>query len=151
MAYLNLLSEFMEPGKGNREKLFNFLLEEGGANKPPDTVGPRALGRLFEIITGATLLPLSATTEYLTAEEQFEPPPEPVVEQEPLDLAMSPASPSVQPAAPPPAAPPPVAAAPTSPAMRSQYAAAFPFDPASDIIRQQQARAPTQQGIGSLV
>tara|TARA_R110002110_G_scaffold27277_6_gene99514 strand:- start:1169 stop:1276 length:108 start_codon:yes stop_codon:yes gene_type:complete len=35
--------------------------------------------------------------------------------------------------------------------MRSQYAAAFPFDSASDIIRQQQARAPTQQGIGSLV
>ena len=156
ITYLNFLSQFMEPGKGNREKLFDFLLEEGGANKPPDTVGPRALGRVFEIITGATLLPLSATTEYLTAEEQFEPPPEPVVEQEPLDLAMSPASPSVQPAAPPPAAPPPVAAAPppaapTSPAMRSQYAAAFPFDSASDIIRQQQARAPTQQGIGSLV
>tara|TARA_R100000306_G_C4256584_1_gene83126 strand:- start:357 stop:506 length:150 start_codon:yes stop_codon:yes gene_type:complete len=42
---------------------------------------------------------------------------------------------------------------PASPAMRSQYAAAFPFDAASDIIRQQQARPPepAQQGIGSLV
>jgi len=51
------------------------------------------------------------------------------------------------------AAQPPPQPAPASPAMRSQYAAAFPFDPASAVVRQQQARAqaPAQQGIGSLV
>ena len=156
LVYLDLVQELLAPGK--QDDLFKFLNEA-----PESAEGRRFLGRLFMVLTGATLAPLTATAGYFTGEDPLDRPryyptretlglaergslaPEPPAQTEP--------PPPMAQAQPPPA-PAPMAQmqpSPASPAMRSQYAAAFPFDPASDVIRQQQARAPAQQGIGSLV
>ena len=138
---------------------------------------PENLGitnRFFNMINGSSVFPFTAVVAMLTSEDawertprqrlglyeppqleapppleappQLESPPQPVPQvsaappPQPVNTMMSQASPSV--------APPPN---PGQQQQRARYAAMFPFDPASDILRQRQAQAPAQRGIGSLV
>jgi hypothetical protein len=151
IVFLDSIVELTEPGNGGL--LLDFIEE-------PTEESVRSASRFLSTITGGTVAPYTATMEYFTEEDPLGR-PKYYPTRETLGLAergsLAP-EPPAQMEPPPPAQPQPIAAAqpppqpsPASPAMRSQYAAAFPFDPASDIIRQQQARAPTQQGIGSLV
>lgn len=135
---MKMFAEFLErepgPGLDGSEELRNFMLKHGLISSPFPFINLQEYLRedYVEPTGRGTIIPgIRAPIPPETAEELVRPtaqvqPPQPIAAPQP-------------------------AAAPTSPAMRSQYAAAFPFDPASDLIRQQQARAPTQQGIGSLV
>lgn len=144
----DILIGLAQPGNSARFADFLRLTQNEEQNA-------RGLQRLFDFI-GSTLLSSTlyrlgpkAVYEEQTQEEYV---PAPPVQVSPLpDMQPSPASPSMQQVAAPPAAPAP-APAPQQPSApmqqsRSQYAAMFPNDPISDVIRQQQA----QGGIGSLM
>ena len=146
---VELFTDMFEPG--NLKAFTRFLTEDVPVTP---TMMQNFRQRLFErnLLT-SPYLPV-ALEEYIREESQSgrgfgpgrgpisippptsEVPPQPTAQMQPPPQPMAAAQPS-----------------PASPAMRSQYAAAFPFDAASDIIRQQQARQPepAQQGIGSLV
>ena len=155
IVFLDSIVELTEPG--NVGRLLDFMEE-------PTEESVRSAARFLSTITGGTIAPYTATMEYFSEEDPLGRPkyyptretlglaergslaPEPPAQIEPpqpMAQAQPPPAPMAQ------AQPP----APASPAMRSQYAAMFPFDPASAVVRQQQARAPAraQQGIGSLV
>lgn len=146
---VELFTDMFEPG--NLKEFTRFLTEDVPVTP---TMMQNFRQRLFErnLLT-SPYLPV-ALEEYIREESQSgrgfgpgrgpisippptsEVPPQPTAQMQPPPQPMAAAQPS-----------------PASPAMRSQYAAAFPFDAASDIIRQQQARPPepARQGIGSLV
>ena len=141
---LEMFAEFLarEPGpqSGAAEELRNFMLKHGLISSPFYLIGlQNYLREEYVEPTGrGTLIPGVREPIPPATPEEFvgAPPPQPTAQMQPPPQPMAAAQPS-----------------PASPAMRSQYAAAFPFDAASDIIRQQQARQPepAQQGIGSLV
>ena len=143
---LEMFAEFLarEPGPqaGAAEELRNFMLKHGLITSPfylialqnylrEEYVEPTGRGTLIPGVREP--IPPATPEEFVGA-----PPPQPTAQMLPPPQPMA-------------AAQPPPPPSPASPAMRSQYAAAFPFDTASDVIRQQQAQAPAQQGIGSLV
>ena len=152
---VELFTDMFEPG--NLKAFTRFLTEDVPVTP---TMMQNFRQRLFErnLLT-SPYLPV-ALEEYIREESQSgrgfgpgrgpisippptsEVPPQPTAQLPPPPQPTAQMQPAVQPQP-----------SPTSPAMRSQYAAAFPFDAASDIIRQQQARPPepAQQGIGSLV
>ena len=142
----DILIGLAQPGNSARFADFLRLTQNEEQNA-------RGLQRLFDFI-GSTLLSSTlyrlgpkAVYEEQTQEEYV---PAPPVQVSPLpDMQPSPASPSMQQVAAPPAAPAPAPQQPSAPMQqsRSQYAAMFPNDPISDVIRQQQA----QGGIGSLM
>ena len=143
---------------GRQEELAAFLASPSG---PSESI----LQRMLAELTGGSPHMLTAIQAYVNSEDPLEeergwperlglseegalgsmlpPPPPPPPPTEPVPTAQVQAPPA-QPMA-------SLQPSPASPAVRSQYAAAFPFDAASDVIRQQQAKAPAQQGIGSLV
>jgi hypothetical protein len=152
VAFMSLLAELAEPGNA---KLFADFLRQDATPEQQR----RGLKSLFDYV-GATLLaspmfPVAAMRALQeTVEEEYEPaPPLPVEVAELPDIQPTMASPSMQqaaapagPPAPPPAPPQgPQAGPPQIQQQRNQYAAMFPNDPISDIIRQRQA------GIGSLM
>ena len=155
VAFLSLLAELAEPGNA---KLFADFLRQDATPEQQR----RGLKRFFDYV-GATLLaspifPVSAQRALQeTVEEEYEPaPPLPVEVAELPDMQPTMASPSMQQAAAPPPAPPmpspqgqPVPQPPPGEGVtpeRSQYAAYFPNDPISGLIRQQE-----QQGIAALM
>jgi hypothetical protein len=152
---------------GRQEELAAFLASPSG---PSESI----LQRMLAALTGGSPHLLTAIQAYLNSEDPLEeergwperlglseegalgsmlPPPPPPPEPVPTAQAQLPPPPPMAQAQPPPAPMAQMQPSPASPAMRSQYAAMFPFDPASAVVRQQQARAqaPAQQGIGSLV
>jgi hypothetical protein len=145
---VELFTEMFEPG--NLKGFKNFLTDDVPVTP---TMFQNFRQRLFEknILT-SPYLPV-ALEEYIREESQsgrgFGPGRGPISIPPPTSEVLPEPPPQVQPPPQQPTAS--LQPSPASPAMRSQYAAAFPFDSASDLIRQQQARAPTQQGIGSLV
>jgi hypothetical protein len=158
VAFLSLLAELAEPGNA---KLFADFLRQDATPEQQR----RGLKRFFDYV-GATLLaspifPVSAQRALQeTVEEEYEPaPPLPVEVAELPDIQPSMASPSMQqaaaPAAPPPAPPMPSPQGQPAPQpppgegvtpQRSQYAAYFPNDPISGLIRQRE-----QMGLAALM
>ena len=150
---VELFTDMFEPG--NLKAFTRFLTEDVPVTP---TMMQNFRQRLFErnLLT-SPYLPV-ALEEYIREESQSGrgfgpgrgpisiPPPTSEVPPQPTAQMQPPPQPTAQ-------MQPPPQPSPASPAMRSQYAAAFPFDAASDIIRQQQARPPepARQGIGSLV
>ena len=145
---LEMFAEFLarEPGPqaGAAEELRSFMLKHGLISSPFYLIGlQNYLREEYVEPTGrGTLIPGVREPIPPATPEEFvgAPPPQPTAQMQPPPQPTAQMQPPPQPS-------------PASPAMRSQYAAAFPFDAASDIIRQQQARPPepAQQGIGSLV
>jgi hypothetical protein len=168
IVFLDSIVELTEPG--NVGRLLDFMEE-------PTEESVRSAARFLSTITGGTIAPYTATMEYFSEEDPLGRPkyyptretlglaergslaPEPPAQIEPPPMAqMQPSPPpmaKMQPSPPPTAQMQPPPQGQPSPAIRSQYAAMFPFDPTSAVVRQQQARAqtqtPAQQGIGSLV
>ena len=166
--HLAFLQNLFRPGR--QEELIAFLSE-------PSPLSDSILTRMMAELTGGSPAPLSALTRYLTEEdvleERIDPETGKTIEEErgwPERLGLSqkgalsePPPQQVQPPPPPPPPPqarvqplPDTTLSQASPSVnpqqqRDMYAAMFPFDPTSDILRQRQAQAPAQRGIGSLV
>ena len=142
----DILIGLAQPGNSARFADFLRLTQNEEQNA-------RGLQRLFDFIGSnllATPLYRVGARDIYEEQTQEEYVPAPPVQVSPLpDMQPSPASPSMQQVAAPPAAPAPAPQQPSAPMQqsRSQYAAMFPNDPISDVIRQQQA----QGGIGSLM
>jgi hypothetical protein len=156
-AFKDILIGLAEPG--NTAQFAEFLKE--GATAAEQATGLR---KFFEYVGQVVLAtPIFGVEAMQLMEEatapEYEPaPPLPVEVAELPDMQPTMASPSMQQAAAPPAPPGPPAPPPAPPQgpqagppqiqqqqQRNQYAAMFPNDPISDIIRQRQA------GIGSLM
>jgi hypothetical protein len=141
----DILIGLAQPGNSARFADFLRLTQNEEQNA-------RGLQRLFDYIGShllATPLYRAGAANLYEEQTQEEYVPAPPVQVSPLpDMQPSPASPSMQQVAAAPA-PAPAPQQPSAPMQqsRSQYAAMFPNDPISDVIRQQQA----QGGIGSLM
>ena len=155
-AFIDILAGLAEPGEAQR---FADFLREGAT----ESQQVRGLQRFFRYIGEVVLASPAfgvAAIQLMEPQEEYEPaPPLPVEVAELPDIQPTMASPSMQQAAAPPGPPPappmpspqgqPVPQPPPGEGVtpeRSQYAAYFPNDPISGLIRQQE-----QQGIAALM
>ena len=156
-AFIEFFSGMFEPGR--LEDFADFLGRGAGeANEVQIRQTLSDYSKKAFLMT-SPYFPIAAE-EYLREEMESERPflrgPDPL--PPPIETPADPRLivPSPQPSSAPPqptaqaAPPPPQPMAQISPAGRAGYAAMFPFDPVSSVVKYQQAQPPAQQGIGSL-
>ena len=135
-ATVALLDDMLHPG--NHEKFIKFLKDSPKEGEKADSEVRAWIQEAFPAPIGKSPFLAGAVSDYLTEESPREviPPPPPPIPT--TNIGMSPSSPAVS------GMQQNVGQQPVT-NQRARYAAMFPFDPASEVVRERQA-----QGIGSL-